>query len=200
MTIYEAPLNENTPPWPYRVDYDKVNEVSADVLIVGGGTAGCHAAINARKKGAKVLVIDKANVLTSGCGGSGVDHWHNACTNLASGITPEDQVDEFQSCRKGIATSEYGSRASHYITARESWDALLDIEEWGIDIRDVNDEFVGADFHDKKTKLMFAYDSRTVVRVQGPYIKKAMHDEMRRLDVQIQNRIRSKCTCQLPKK
>ncbi|MBT3915816.1 MAG: FAD-dependent oxidoreductase, partial [Rhodospirillaceae bacterium] len=191
MSIYEAPLNEHTPPWPYTVDYDKVNEVTTDVLIIGGGTAGCHAAINARKKGAEVLVIDKANVLTSGCGGSGVDHWHNACTNPASGISPEDQVDEFQNCRKGIATSEYGSRASHYITARESWDALLDVEEWGIDIRDVNDEFVGADFRDEETKLMFAYDydSRTVVRVQGAYIKKAMHDEMCRLDVQIQNRV-----------
>jgi len=95
MSIFEAPLNENTPPWPYKVDYDKVNKVATDVLIIGGGTAGCHAAISARKKGAEVLVIDKANVLTSGCGGSGVDHWHNACTNPASRISPEDQVETF---------------------------------------------------------------------------------------------------------
>ena len=28
----------------------------------------------------------------------------------------------------------------------------------GVQIRDVNDEFKGADFRDEETKLMFAYD------------------------------------------
>jgi heterodisulfide reductase subunit A-like polyferredoxin len=39
--------------WPYPVNYGKENEVSADVLILGGGIAGCHAAISAAKRGAK---------------------------------------------------------------------------------------------------------------------------------------------------
>ena len=32
--------------WPYAFNYGKENEVSADVLVLGGGIAGCHAAIN----------------------------------------------------------------------------------------------------------------------------------------------------------
>jgi NADPH-dependent 2,4-dienoyl-CoA reductase/sulfur reductase-like enzyme len=39
-------------PWPYPVAYGKESEVEADVLILGGGVAGCHAAINAAKRGA----------------------------------------------------------------------------------------------------------------------------------------------------
>lgn len=191
MTVGQSPFGADTPAWPYNVDYDKVNQHTADVLIIGGGTAGCHAAIAARRRGAKAIVIDKANIITSGCGGAGVDHWHNACTNPVSRVSPEEMVDAFQDCRKGIATSEYGSRASHYITTRESWPALLDVEQWGVKIRDTEDEFAGAEFRDDSTKLMFAYDyhNRTVVRVQGAYIKKAMYNELRRLRAQLVNRV-----------
>jgi two-component system NtrC family sensor kinase len=41
--------------WPYPVNYGKENEVETDVLVLGGGIASCHAAINAAKRGAKVI-------------------------------------------------------------------------------------------------------------------------------------------------
>ena len=34
------------PEWPYPIRYNKENEIIADVLIIGGGVAGCHAAIS----------------------------------------------------------------------------------------------------------------------------------------------------------
>src|SRR5512137_2500782 len=79
--------------WPYPVNYDKENEVSADVLVLGGGIAGCHAAISAAKRGAKVAVVDKGAVIRSGLGGAGVDHWHLACTNPCSKITPAEMME-----------------------------------------------------------------------------------------------------------
>ena len=39
--------------WPYPVNYGKENEVDADILILGGGVVGAHAAIAAAKCGAK---------------------------------------------------------------------------------------------------------------------------------------------------
>ena len=39
--------------WPYPVAYGKENEVEADVLILGGGVAGCHAAIKCRQTGSQ---------------------------------------------------------------------------------------------------------------------------------------------------
>ncbi len=81
-----------TAEWPYPVNYGKENEIEADVLVLGGGIAGCHAAINAARRGAKVVIVDKGAVIRSGQGGAGVDHWHLACTNPVSKVTPEDMV------------------------------------------------------------------------------------------------------------
>jgi len=172
--------------WPYPVHYGKENEISADVLIIGGGIAGCHAAINAAKRGAKVVVVDKAAVIRSGSGGAGVDHWHAACTNPCSKVTPEDMIDIVQWYPYGI-TSEYGNGIACYILCKESYDALLDVEKMGVKVRDVDDEFGGAEFRDEKTKLMFAYDyeNKHCISVQGENIKPALYNELKRLNVEM---------------
>ena len=58
----------------------------------------------------------------------------------------------------------------------------------GVQVRDVDDEFVGAEFRDEKTKLMFAYDyeNKYCIRVNGGAdIKPAMYKELKRLGVKI---------------
>ena len=52
----------------------------------------------------------------------------------------------------------YTSGAVRYISTREGWDTLRECEAMGVQIRDVDDEFKGADFRDEETRLMFAYD------------------------------------------
>ena len=66
---------QSTVEWPYRVNYGKETNVSSDILILGGGVAGCHGAISAAKRGAKVVVVEKGAVIRSGSGGAGRDHW-----------------------------------------------------------------------------------------------------------------------------
>ena len=39
--------------WPYSINYGKVNEVDTDILVIGGGVAGCRAAISAKQKGVR---------------------------------------------------------------------------------------------------------------------------------------------------
>ena len=173
--------------WPYPVAYGKENEIEADILILGGGVAGCHAAISAAKRGAKVVVVDKGAVIRSGGGGAGVDHWHGACTNPCSKLTPEEMV-ELALYGDYRLNWEFGNGITSYILFKESYDALLDVERWGIKVRDVDDEFKGAEFRDDKTRLMFAYDydARHCIRVVGGSgIKVAMYEEMKRLGVQI---------------
>ena len=49
--------------------------VETDVLIIGGGLAGCMAAINAASVGGvKVTLMDKSNTISSGCAAQGIDH------------------------------------------------------------------------------------------------------------------------------
>ena len=191
LSSYEEPIGKSTLEWPYPVNYGKENEVRADVLVLGGGIAGCHAAINAAKRRAKVVVVDKGPVIRSGSGGAGVDHWHAACTNPCSKVTPEEMM-ELVKVFGGYTTREYGNGITCYILCRESWDTLLDMERMGVRFRDEDDEFKGAEFRDDETKIMFAYDyeNKHIIRVrQGAEIKVALYNELKRLGVEIYDRI-----------
>jgi succinate dehydrogenase/fumarate reductase flavoprotein subunit len=174
------------PEWPYPIDYGKVREVTSDVLVIGGGVAGCRAAISAAQRGVKVAVAERGHAKRSGAGGAGVDHWHGACTNPCSKVTPEDYTRAVFESAHG-----YTSGLVRYISTREGWDTLLECEKMGVQIRDVNDEFKGAEFRDEATKLMFAYDyrNRHILRVWGYNIKPCVYQEMKRLGVDIHNRI-----------
>ena len=183
---------KDTPiPWPYPVAYGKENVVEADVLILGGGVAGCHAAINAAKRGEQVAVMEKAAVIRSGCGGGGVDHWHGVFTHPTSKVTPDEMMDTIHRLGYKYFFSEYGNGITNYILFNESYDALCDVESWGVNIRDTKDEFKGAEFRDDQTKLMFAYDydGKHIVRVKGGAdIKLAYYNELNRLGVKIYDR------------
>ena len=51
---YQSNFGKKVYEWPYPVNYDKVNHVDLDVLVVGGGLAGSMAGIAAARKGARV--------------------------------------------------------------------------------------------------------------------------------------------------
>lgn len=177
-------------PWPYPIEYGYETRAEYDVLVVGGGIAGCHAAINAARRGARVAILDKGAIIRSGSGGAGCDHWHAACTNPCSQVTP-NELTELVGKSPYQMTTEYGNAITCSILGRESYDTLLDLEQMGVTIRDVDDEFVGADFRDEDSKLLFAYDyvGRHCIRVQGWGIKPALHRELKRLQVAIYDRV-----------
>ncbi|NRT88930.1 adenylyl-sulfate reductase subunit alpha [Clostridium beijerinckii] len=69
----------------------KVKQLETDVLIIGGGTAGCYAAITIRENSnASVLILEKANIKRSGCLAAGVNAIN---AYIVKGRTPEDYVD-----------------------------------------------------------------------------------------------------------
>jgi len=171
--------------WPYPLEWDKEEMVDSDVLVLGGGIAGCMAAIAAAKAGQSVVLVEKGATKRSGAGGSGCDHWESAATNPCSKISPEDltmaMLDDNDGFNNGI---------SHYIECLEGYDRLLEIEKMGGKIRDTEDEFKGANFRDEETKLMFAYDykNRYTIRMWGSTFKPAMYNELKRLGVRIYDR------------
>lgn len=156
--------------WPYAIEYDQTDTVDCDVLVLGGGAAGCMAASGAAEAGARVVVLEKAATVASGASGSGSDHWESAASNPCSRITPEELTDAMIRAHDG-----FNNGISHYIETREGWDRLLDIEAARGKIRDTDDDFAGAPFRDDKTKLLFAYDyeNRFNIRVWGQTFKHA---------------------------
>lgn len=170
--------------WPYKIKYNQQREISADVIVLGGGPAGVMAAISAAKAGVSVVLLDKAHMKRSG-GGSGVDHWLTTPTP-ASKITPEECVDWEVDSYGG-----YMNTLSRYIASREGWDTLLELEKMGAKIRDTEDEFAGAPFRDEATKLLFAYDyeNRVTMRIWGTTFKPAMYKKCKAQGVNILNRM-----------
>ena len=172
--------------WPYDIRYNEETEVNADVLVVGGGIAGCWAAISAAKKGLNVAIVEKGATIRSGSGGAGVDHWQHNCTNPGSKITPEELTE---ACNK--IYGGYTSAITRYITCTESYPAMLELEEMGVQVRDIHDEFKGADFRDEETKLLYAYDYETkyCTRIWGNNVKPCLRKELKRLGVNVYDRV-----------
>ncbi len=172
--------------WPYPLKWDAERVVDGiDVLVLGGGIAGCWAAIGAAKSGARVVLVEKGATIRSGAAGSGCDHWESAATNPCSRVAPEELTRAMIDDNDG-----YNNGISHYIECREGYDRLLDLEAMGAKIRDTEDEFVGAEFRDEKTKLLFAYDyeNKFTLRVWGTTFKAALYRECRRRGVRIFDR------------
>ncbi len=78
--------------------------VYTDVLIIGGGTAGCYAALTIREESdLSVVIAEKANIKRSGCLAAGVNAIN---AYIVKGRTPEDYVDYAKKDADGIVRED----------------------------------------------------------------------------------------------
>ena len=78
--------------------------IDTDVLIIGGGTAGCFAGITlGKKKDLDVLIVEKANVVRSGCLAAGVNAIN---AYITKGRVPQDYVDYCKKDADGIVRED----------------------------------------------------------------------------------------------
>ncbi len=69
----------------------QLKQLDTDILIIGGGTAGCYAALTIREhSAARIIIAEKANIKRSGCLAAGVNAIN---AYIVKGRTPEDYVD-----------------------------------------------------------------------------------------------------------
>ena len=81
-----------------------MKELQTNVLIIGGGTAGCYAAIRlGQEENTKVLVVEKANIKRSGCLAAGVNALN---AYISEGHVPEDYVDYARKDGEGIVRDD----------------------------------------------------------------------------------------------
>ncbi len=208
MTTWHDYLKETgrPPSWPYPVRFEEEQEIDTDVLVIGGGIAGCWAAISAARQGMRVVLVEKGDTIRSGAGGPGCDHWCNAPANPLSRVDPDGWA-------RHMADRPYSNGIGIQIQCREDYDTLLEMEQMGGKIRDTGDEYVGAEGRDEKTRLMISprygtihsylpdprmgepnfnppeTRSNVVIRVWGSTFKPALKKECRRLGVRIFDRV-----------
>lgn len=210
MATWHEYLNtEGTPPqWPYPIEFGEEETIETDVLVLGGGIAGCWAAISAARTGVDVVLLEKGDVKRSGSGGPGCDHWCNVPANPLSRVDPDtwavQEMEDLGRFSNGIGIQ---------IQCREDYDTLLEMEQMGGKIRDTDDEYLGVEGRDDKTKLMFSpryshsagYGAKEdwqnpdynpveqrnnmVIRIWGSTFKPALKKECLRLGVKVYDRV-----------
>ncbi len=105
----------------------RVSHVDADVLIIGGGSAGAMAAIRAKEMNPsqRVVVLEKGHILYSGCIARGMD-----ALNIVAvpGITTPDLYVE----SNGIACEGVMDEPLNFRMAERSYPLMKKLENWGV--------------------------------------------------------------------
>jgi adenylylsulfate reductase subunit A len=113
-----------------------IRKLKTDILIIGGGTAGCYAAITiAKQSGANVLICEKAHIKRSGCLAAGVNALN---AYITEGHTPQFYVDYAKKDADGIV------REDLLLTMSERLNAVTaELEKRGLVIlKDENGKYV----------------------------------------------------------
>lgn len=114
----------------------KTERISTDVLIIGGGTAGCYAALTiSENSDKKVLICEKAHIKRSGCLAAGVNALN---AYIVEGRKPQDYVDYAKKDADGIV------REDLLLTMSEKLNEVTDrLEKLGLVIlKDENGKYV----------------------------------------------------------
>lgn len=114
----------------------KTEKISTDVLIIGGGTAGCYAALTiSENSDKKVLICEKAHIKRSGCLAAGVNALN---AYVVEGRKPQDYVDYAKKDADGIV------REDLLLTMSEKLNEVTDrLEKLGLVIlKDENRKYV----------------------------------------------------------
>ena len=114
----------------------KTEKISTDVLGIGGGTAGCYAALTiSENSDKKVLICEKAHIKRSGCLAAGVNALN---AYIVEGRKPQDYVDYAKKDADGIV------REDLLLTMSERLNEVTDrLEKLGLVIlKDENGKYV----------------------------------------------------------
>lgn len=83
---------------------EKQSVLYTDILIIGGGTAGCYAALTIREHSdAKIIIAEKANIKRSGCLAAGVNAIN---AYIVKGRKPEDYLEYAKKDADGIVRED----------------------------------------------------------------------------------------------
>lgn len=148
----------------------RIENLQTDVLIIGGGTAGCYAALTiSEHSDAKMLICEKAHIKRSGCLAAGVNALN---AYIVEGRTPQDYVDYARKDADGIV------RGDLLLTMSERLNSVTErLEKLGLVI-----------LKDKDGKYVTRGNRN--LKINGENIKPILADAVNELDnVTILNRV-----------
>ncbi|MFG2500657.1 fumarate reductase/succinate dehydrogenase flavoprotein subunit [Streptomyces sp. NPDC048441] len=154
-------------------------ELSCDVLVIGGGTAGTMAALTAAEQGRNVLLLEKAHVRHSGALAMGMDGVNNAV--IPGRAEPDDYVAEITRANDGIV-----DQSTVRQTATRGFSMVQRLESYGVKFeKDEHGEYAVRQVHRS--------GSYVLPMPEGKDVKKVLYRQLRRREmrerIRIENRV-----------
>jgi len=151
-------------------------DVEADILIIGGGSAGCLAAIRAKELApeARVVVFEKGHIHRSGSLAMGMDAVNIVA--IPGEGTPEEYVESATKAFHGVLDP-----TPSYVMAERSFALLQKLERWGINVpKDASGNYQSLQVHSK---------GKFAVPIMAPEIKVTLSNKVSDAGVTVLNRI-----------
>ncbi|MEV6730287.1 MULTISPECIES: fumarate reductase/succinate dehydrogenase flavoprotein subunit [unclassified Streptomyces] len=154
-------------------------ELSCDVLVIGGGTAGTMAALTAAGRGARVLLLEKAHVRHSGALAMGMDGVNNAV--VPGRAEPDHYVAEITRANDGVV-----DQSTVRQTATRGFAMVQRLESYGVKFeKDEHGEYA--------VRRVHRSGSYVLPMPEGKDVKKVLYRQLRRREmrerIRIENRV-----------
>jgi adenylylsulfate reductase subunit A len=144
--------------------------IDTDLLIIGGGTAGCYAAVEAKEKdpSLKVAILEKGHIDRSGCLAAGMNAI-NAYIN--PGETPESFVKYVRYDARGLIREDLVKSMAEELNS-----AVKKVESWGLPIQ-------------KGEEGEYVPRGRWNIKINGESLKPILAEAARIAGAEIYNRV-----------
>ncbi len=141
-----------------------------DLLIIGGGAAGCFAAVEAKTQSPNLrcLIVEKAHIDRSGCLAMGLNSIN---AYLHPGESPESYLDHVKQEFMGLVKEDLVLSIAKGLN-----DTVKKVEQWGLPI-------------EKGPDGNYRPRGRRAVRIIGERLKPILADAVRRHRVEVLNRV-----------
>ncbi|MGV9455066.1 fumarate reductase/succinate dehydrogenase flavoprotein subunit [Streptomyces sp. NPDC003635] len=160
-------------------DLTDAEELTCDVLVIGGGTAGTMAALTAAEHGADVLLLEKAHVRHSGALAMGMDGVNNAV--VPGRAEPDDYVAEITRANDGIV-----DQSTVRQTATRGFAMVQRLESYGV-------KFEKDEHGAYAVRQVHRSGSYVLPMPEGKDVKKVLYRQLRRREmrerIRIENRV-----------
>ncbi|MEU0069689.1 fumarate reductase/succinate dehydrogenase flavoprotein subunit [Streptomyces sp. NPDC006332] len=178
-TIPDTPTAGATDSLPAIPALTDAEELTCDVLVIGGGTAGTMAALTAAEHGANVLLLEKAHVRHSGALAMGMDGVNNAV--IPGRAEPDDYVAEITRANDGIV-----DQSTVRQTATRGFAMVQRLESYGV-------KFEKDEHGDYAVRQVHRSGSYVLPMPEGKDVKKVLYRQLRRREmrerIRIENRV-----------
>ncbi|MEE9200267.1 MAG: adenylyl-sulfate reductase subunit alpha [Candidatus Brocadiales bacterium] len=148
----------------------EVINIDTDILIIGGGAAGCFAAVEAKTREPEVrcMIMEKAHIDRSGCLAMGLNSIN---AYLHPGQTPESYLDYVKGEFMDVVREDLVLSIAEGLN-----DAVKRVEQWGLPI-------------EKDDEGRYVPRGKRGIRVRGERLKPILAEAVRRSGAEVLNRV-----------